>query len=152
MPRFPRWSTLALPLAIALVLTGAPGVLAQEEEFDRVAEATAAIRELPLEQEIVEIFLTQEELAERLPGEIAAEYPAEEAEADARAWAAFGLIPDGTDLARLYTDLLTEQVAGYYDPETDEMVVIGSEFGAVEEFTYSQEVGHALQDQRLGLG
>ena len=155
MLNLPRWSTLALPVALVLLLVGAPLTLAQaelEEDFDRVAEGTAAIRELPLAGEIVESFQTQAELAADLPAQIDEEYPVEEAEGDARAWAAFGLIPPGTDLRRLYTDLLAEQVAGYYDPETDEMVIVtGSGFDALAEYTYSHEVVHALQDQHLGL-
>jgi len=161
VPRSPRWSTTVAPAALALLLSGAAGGVAQaqgeapnEEQaaaFDRVAEETADLRELPIEEEIVEVFLSREELAERLPRDMEEDYPAAEAEADARAWAAFGLIPPGTDLRRLYTDLLAEQVAGFYDPETNEMFVIGGDFGPLEEFTYSHEVVHALQDQHLGL-
>ena len=161
MPRSPRWSKAAAPAALAVLLSGAAGVAAQGQDqapneaqaaaFDRVAEETATLRELPIDAEIVEVFLSREGLAERLPRDMEEDYPAAEAEADARAWAAFGLIPPGTDLRQLYTDLLAEQVAGFYDPETNEMFVIGGEFGALEEFTYSHEVVHALQDQHLGL-
>ncbi|MDP9363696.1 MAG: hypothetical protein M3Q10_05630 [Chloroflexota bacterium] len=161
MPRSPRWSKAVAPAALAVLLSGAAGVAAQGQDqapneaqaaaFDRVAEETAMLRELPIDAEIVEVFLSREGLAERLPRDMEEDYPAAEAEADSRAWAAFGLIPPGTDLRRLYTDLLAEQVAGFYDPETNEMFVIGGEFGALEEFTYSHEVVHALQDQHLGL-
>ena len=154
MPIRPRWSALAPALVVVLLVVGTPAVLAQEEAFDRIAAETAAARELPAPAEVVEIFITPEELKRRLPEMIAEEYPPAEAEAEGRAWAAFGLVPAGTDLGQLFVDLLGEQVAGFYDPETDEMYVIsaGDELGAVEEFTYSHEVVHALQDAHLGLG
>lgn len=163
MSGFPRWSMTAATMLVAALLAGGPAVAAraqeqtqapteeQEAAFDRVAAATAELRGLPIETEIDEVFLSREGLAERLPRDLAEDYPAAEAEGDARAWAAFGLIPEGTDLLTLYTDLLAEQVAGFYDPQTDEMVVVGGDFGALEELTYSHEVVHALQDQHLGL-
>lgn len=154
MPRFPRWVRFSLPLAVVVALAGGPAVAAQEEEFDRVAEAIAEVRQLPLEREIVEAFLTSDELRQRLPALLSEDYPAAEADADARALAAFGLAPPGTDLAALYLELYAEQTAGFYDPETDEMFVVGEddEFDAVAEFTYAHEAVHALQDQHLGLG
>lgn len=156
MPTISRWATLASAAVAAAVLAGMPGVVAQDDlaaDFDRVAAETAEVRQLPIKAEIVETFFTQEELRADLLTMVAEDYPPEEAAADARAWTAFGLIPEGTDLAAVYVDLLTEQVAGFYDPETDRMVVIGGgDFGALEEFTYAHEVVHALQDQHLGLG
>ena len=132
------------------------GVFAQETsdheaDFDRVAEETAALRELSLDAEIEERFFSNEELRQELLATIDEDYPPDEAAADSRALAAFGLIPEGTDLAALYVDFLTENVAGFYDSETNQMYLIGSEFGPLEEFAYSHEVVHALQDQHLGL-
>ena len=151
MPRCPRWLLLALPIAAFLALAGTPVGLAQEE-YDRWAEETAEIRELPLAAEIVESFLTRDELRERLPELVAEELSPAEAEAISRAWAAFGLLPPGSDFAQLYLGLLDEQVAGYYDPEEDEMVVVGDDdLDATDEFTYVHETVHALQDQHLGL-
>jgi hypothetical protein len=151
--RYPGWSLLVLVLVGGLVVGGAPGVLAQDQtDLDRIAAGTAAVRELPLKHEVVEKLLTQEELAKQVPEMIREDYPTDQAVADSRAWAAFGLVPEGTDLQALYGKLLAEEVAGYYDPETDEMYVIsGGTFGPLEEYTYSHEMVHALQDQDLGL-
>ena len=127
---------------------------ALEAEFDRIAAGTASLRELPPLAEIRERFQTPEELRLELPMQIAEDYPLAEAAAESRSWAALGLVPAGSDLIELFVDLLGDQVAGYYDPRTNEMVVIseGAEFGALEEFTYSHETVHALQDEHLGLG
>jgi len=154
-------SALAFTCAVAVVVAGLPAALAQdrvdpslEAAFDRIATRTAELRELPSLAEIDERFQTPEELRQELPAQIAEEYPPEEAAAEARSWARLGLVPPGSDLSQLFVDLLGDQVAGYYDPETNEMVVISSDqsFGPLQEFTYSHEVVHALQDEHLGLG
>ncbi len=156
MSRPRRRPALALLLALLLLLPVAVSTAAaqgQDAEFDRIAEETAALRGLPIETEIGEAFLTPAQLRDRLVRDLAEEYPADEVAADERALEAFGLIPAGTDLDALMLDLLGEQIAGFYDPETDEMYVISGdeELGAVEEFTYSHEVAHALQDQTFDL-
>jgi hypothetical protein len=148
-----RRSRLAAALGAALLLATPLAGAADEAQLDAIAGETAALRELPPLAEIDDIFISADELRARLPGLIAEDYPPEDAAADGRAYAALGLLPEGTDLLALYLDLLGEQVAGYFDPLTDEMVVLGedADLGPVEEFTYSHEVVHALQDARLGL-
>ena len=150
---FPRRSRLGPVLGAALVLATPIVAVAQEDQLDAIASETANLRELPALAEIDDVFITTDELKARLPGLIAEDYPPEEASADNRAYAALGLLPQGTDLLALYLELLGEQVAGYFDPLTDEMVVLGAggELDAVEEFTYAHETVHALQDAHLGL-
>ncbi|MDH4116247.1 MAG: hypothetical protein OEX04_02445 [Acidimicrobiia bacterium] len=65
-----------------------------------------------------------------------------------------GLLDDETDLMSLYTDVLGEQVAGFYDTDTLEMVVpMRSEgFSALERSTIVHELTHALADQHFGIG
>ena len=48
--------------------------------------------------------------------------PAELAGAQA-AYRLFGLIPDSLDLRRSMVDLLTEQVAGYFDPDSNALYI-----------------------------
>lgn len=151
----PRRSRLAAALGAALLLAMPLAGAADEAQLDAIAGETAELRELPPLAEIDDVFITSDELKARLPELIAEDYPPEEAAADDRAYAALGLLPEGTDLLARYLDLLGEQVAGYFDPITDEMVVLGGDgdldLGPVEEFTYAHETVHALQDAHLGL-
>ncbi|MGH7654717.1 MAG: hypothetical protein ACREN6_08645 [Gemmatimonadaceae bacterium] len=69
-----------------------------------------------------------------------------------------GLIPDTLNLRKFMLRLLTEQVAGYYDPETKVLYVVGTEGtgpGAVTPemiaVTITHELVHALQDQYFPL-
>jgi len=52
----------------------------------------------------------------------------------------------------MYIDLLSEQVAGFYDNETKEMVIVqGKGFQGPERLTYAHEYVHALQDQNYDI-
>ena len=64
------------------------------------------------------------------------------------------LIPDrDLDLFQLQVDLFSEQVAGYYDPDTKELVVVTDqgELGVSDKVTMAHEIVHALQDQHFDL-
>ncbi|MBC8504462.1 MAG: hypothetical protein ISR58_11180 [Anaerolineales bacterium] len=64
----------------------------------------------------------------------------------------FGLLDESFDIYSFHVDLLTEQIAGYYDQETKEMVLVaGGEFGGPERMTYAHEYIHALQDQNFDI-
>src|SRR3989449_11032364 len=51
--------------------------------------------------------------------------PPAELEGAQAAYRLFGLIPDSLDLRRTMIDLLTEQVAGYFDPDSNALYKIG---------------------------
>jgi len=96
--------------------------------------------------------LTADKLRERLIKDFLEENDEQEIEDDLRVLSTFGLIDVDFDLYNFYLDLLSEQVAGYYDDESKEMVVIqGQEFDGPERLTYAHEFTHVLQDQHFGL-
>ena len=67
------------------------------------------------------------------------------------AYKLFGLIPDTLNVRKLFVDLLTEQILGYYDPKTKVLYVVQ---GAPDDFvgvTIMHELVHALQDQYIDL-
>lgn len=76
---------------------------------------------------------------------------------------AFGLIPESLDLVKFFPDLLTSQVAGYYDPEAHYLALVqrdgetvSSELPAematkAEEAVLVHELTHAIQDQHFKL-
>jgi hypothetical protein len=65
-----------------------------------------------------------------------------------------GLVEPGTDLLGLYSDVLGEQVAGFYDTDTKELVVPvrTDEFSPLERSVIVHELTHALTDEHFGLG
>jgi hypothetical protein len=110
------------------------------------------LRGLPASGVVERDLLTPEQLRERVENDFLADYTEEEARLDNRLLALLGLIEPELDLHRLYVDLLTEQVAGFYDSQEEEMLVVcGTGFGGLEIFTYVHEYVHALQDQTFDL-
>src|SRR6185503_8994365 len=62
-----------------------------------------------------------------------------------------GLIPDTLDLRHFLLDLLTEQIVGYYDPETKVLYVVKEAPADMTGVTISHELVHALQDQYVNM-
>lgn len=120
------------------------------ELADLIAQAEA-VRGLEfLEQPSVTV-VTDAELAQRVRDQL--EEDLEDLPADQALYDLLGLIEDGTDLGALYADLYSEQVAGYYDGETGELVVPMAEdgFNVTQKITLVHELVHALTDQHFGF-
>ena len=70
-----------------------------------------------------------------------------------RALEVMGAVPPGTDLAQAFRDFSTSQVIGFYEPDEDVLVFIGTDrLRAFDKFTLTHELVHALEDQRFDLG
>lgn len=125
---------------------------------DQIARISALVqeqRELAYDEQPSPTFLDDDAIGARLAEEVREEYSAEDADIDQRTLAALGAVPAGTDLIQLQTDLLTSQVAGFYDPDTGELVVRGAAaddgLEPTAQATLAHELEHALADQALGL-
>jgi hypothetical protein len=64
---------------------------------------------------------------------------------------AFGLVDADIDLVEAMRTLLGAGVVGFYDPETDELVVRGTALTPYVRTTIAHELTHALDDQRFDL-
>lgn len=120
-------------------------VLAQMLEIEK---QVIALRGLQPNGEFSRALFSPEQLRERVINDFFQDYTPEEAREDALVLAAFGLVDPDFDFHTFYVDLLSEQVAGFYDNETKEMVVVQTDaFRGPERLTYAHEYTHALQDQ-----
>ena len=63
----------------------------------------------------------------------------------------FGLLPRDFDLGKLLVDLLREEIAGYYDPNTKTVNLLDWVPMEEQEPVLAHELTHALQDQSVGL-
>ena len=63
----------------------------------------------------------------------------------------FGFIPDTMRLRPTMIDLLTEQIAGYYDPDSNALYIPADIEPGQLRVVVSHELGHALQDQYVSL-
>jgi hypothetical protein len=67
------------------------------------------------------------------------------------AYRLFGLLPDTLQLRQLLLDLYTEQVAGYYDPDSATLFGVAGADPAQLRLVLAHEMVHALQGQYLPL-
>jgi hypothetical protein len=128
------------------------------------SEATAALR-ASIETNVVEIrgltplqpitptLLTSAELRQRTEADFEEETTPEESRQDAIVLSAFDFMDKDYDLHQALIDLQSEAVAGFYDPETAEFVVVSDddELNPNEQWTHAHEFMHALQDQYYPL-
>jgi hypothetical protein len=117
-------------------------------EINQIQTQVVEERGLQPEHPVGVVMLSPAELRNNVVNDFLADYTDEEASDDVLELSIIGLLPPGFDFRGLYTDLLSEGIAGYYDNETQEMFVVqGQGFQGYERLTYSHEYTHALQDQ-----
>ncbi len=67
------------------------------------------------------------------------------------AYKRFGMIPDTLNLQAFLTNLLEEQIVGYYDPGTKVLYVVEGAPKEMADITITHELVHSLQDQYISL-
>jgi hypothetical protein len=108
-------------------------------------------RQLPFLTPPVITVVSDVELEERVRAEIVAE--TEDFPADEALYKMLGLLAEEADFEQIVLDLYGEQVAGFYDGETGEIVVPAREdgFSVLQEATLVHEMVHALTDQHFSF-
>jgi hypothetical protein len=116
---------------------------------DAIAKEVARVRGLPLKRAIPNDVIDRDELRRRIIALADADKAKRQAIADGLALARWGMIPIATDYRALVIDLLTEQIAGYYDTDTKKLTISRNAGDDVEwaELVLAHEIEHALQDQ-----
>ena len=120
---------------------------------DAVAKEVSKVRGLPLKHPIPNDVVDKEQLRGRLLKMASDGKSAAETRAEGIALERWGMIPPGTDYAKLVIDLLTDQIAGYYDPETKKLTIntsVDSDPGWAQ-MVLAHELDHGLQDQTFDL-
>lgn len=94
---------------------------------------------------------TREQVRGYLSRKLAEELPPSEMVAVQRTYRAFGVVSDTVDLRRLMLDLYSEQVAGYYDPDSSALFVVRGADPLILKLIMAHELVHALQDEYTSL-
>jgi hypothetical protein len=94
---------------------------------------------------------TKEQVRSFLEKRFADEVSDDEIEGQQIMYSRLGLIPDTMKLKQFMLDLLTEQVAGFYDPKTKVLYIVDGAPPEQVGFVVSHELVHALQDQYTNL-
>jgi hypothetical protein len=142
-------SRLCVP---ASVPTGTPATGSLPPDLDAIAHDVEVARGHAFVTPPRAEAITDAEMDRRLAESFTAYYPKRQYERRTIAWRTLGVIGPQDDLYRAYRAFFRGQVVGFYDPETGELVYLGSgDLGFTERFTLAHELTHALDDQIFDL-
>ncbi len=114
--------------------------------LDKIEGQVRQVRKLNMEEAVPRHVYTPEELRAYVNDDMLEEFDEMESKQDLRRYALLGFFPKDMDLRKLYEDLYSEQIAGFYKTDEREMVVVGGENLTINErLTYAHEYVHALQ-------
>ena len=114
-----------------------------DEVLNDMSELTGWRLKTPLKKSI----RSRAEIREYILRQMDDEKDAKERYASQKSGEAFGLFPKNFDLDSFLVDLLTEQIAGLYDPKTHEFYIADWIAPDEQRMVMSHELTHALQDQ-----
>lgn len=120
---------------------------------DDIAGKVAKVRGLPLKRPIAKGVVDDDQLRARIVARMDEDTPPAERAREAAAAKRWGLVPMATDLDALLVDLLTEQIAGFYDPKERTLYIAShrSADPSWADMVMAHEIDHALQDQHFDL-
>lgn len=146
---------LKLDQAIA---TSAPQITQPvDRALPALIAATEDLRELKTINPVPVKFMTREQVRDLLQSKNSD--PARKARltSQGQMFKLLGLMPEDTDLEKLLLDVYSSQIAGFYDDETKDFLIVQAT-GAVsatlnvqDKITFVHEYVHALQDQHFDL-
>lgn len=121
-------------------------------QMDEIAAQVIAMRGLQPTGPVERKLLSVEEVRQRTLDEFKEDTTPEDWENDRHVLAALGLIQPDLDLYDLLLRLYSEGVAGFYDPDTKELVLVSAQGMSVyDQVTFAHEYNHALQDQNYDV-
>lgn len=123
------------------------------EILPHIEETMSKIRGLPLRRPVVYRPMARRSLRAFIAARIRSQYRGEELRDYQTALVRMRLLPDGINLPGMVSELLSEQVAAFYDLENHELRTFEklNLNRNVERMIVAHEVIHALQDQNFDL-
>jgi hypothetical protein len=118
---------------------------------DEVLKDMSEITGWKLKTPLKKTIRSREEIHAYVIHQMDDEKDAKERYASMRSAEAFGLIPKGFDLENFLVELLTEQIAGLYDPKAHEFYIADWIAPEDQRMVMSHELTHALEDQHFQI-
>jgi hypothetical protein len=160
MPARPRLLAVAAVAATAslvaftAVAVGKPDKKELEQllaDTDAIAAKVSTIRGLPLKNPIARGIMSREQIEARVLQRIGEDYTDEKLAGEERAAKRFGFLAADIDYKKTILALLTEQIAGFYDPAVKELYLADWIDVSTQRIVMAHEICHALQDQSFDL-
>ncbi|MBI4835115.1 MAG: hypothetical protein HY811_09900 [Planctomycetes bacterium] len=137
------------------------------EDVSKLERIVSRLRNMEFKDKVKIGFKNKKELKKKIVDDYQSEEWSKESANIQKALVKMGLIPSELDLNKFMVELLTEQIAGFYDPEAKELYLIEADEGEkmspealqiemlfgvpYTNFTGVHELTHALQDQNYNL-
>ncbi|SEF17707.1 hypothetical protein [Jiangella alba] len=122
-----------------------------ETQVAAIAQLVEEERGLPAGDDVDIEFVGLDEVQRRAVELTQEELDPERAAVDSRLLAALGAVEPGTDLAQAQLDALDAGVGGFYDPETQQLVIGSEEMDGLGALITAHELVHAQADAAMGL-
>jgi hypothetical protein len=119
-------------------------------EADRIAAKVSRLRGLAIRRPIKRGVMSKPQITKRLMARVQQEYAPDEIASEELAMKRLGLLPPDADYLKLVIDLLTDQIAGFYDPWEQELYIADWMMLGRDD-VMAHEIDHALQDQHFHL-
>jgi hypothetical protein len=137
----------APPAAASSAKDNAEFVAAADEVLQQMSEITGLKLRTPLKKTL----RNREEIRAYVVREMDEEKNPAERYAGAKSAEAFGLLPKGFDFDNFMVALLTEQIAGLYDPKAHEFYIADWIPLGDQRMVMAHELTHALEDQHFNI-
>src|SRR5262245_30863850 len=148
VPLFPAFSqTLSAPAPSAAHENSAEFTAAADEVLQQMSQITGLKLRTPLKKSL----RSRDEIRAYVIREMKEDKNQAERYAGQKSAEAFGLLPKDFDLDAFMVDLLTEQIAGLYDPKAHEFYVADWIPIADQRMVMAHELTHALEDQHFQI-
>ena len=127
----------------------------QNPEFlqaaDEVLVEMSKLLSLPILSPLKKSLRSRDEIRAYLLQKMKEDKDADKRYADQKSMEKFGLIPKDYPLEQVLVKVLTEQIAGLYDPNSKEFFIADWNTPADERMVMSHELTHALHDQHFHI-
>lgn len=118
---------------------------------EEILKSVSRLRGLEIKRPVKSGFKTHDEIERSVINDLDQSTKPEELEATTKALEKLGLIPKGFQLRDYFIKLLREQVAGFYEPKTQEFYLASWVPISEQKTVIAHELVHALQDQHFNL-
>jgi hypothetical protein len=146
--------TATPPVAVPAPALPQPGSTATADFIkaaDEVLAQMSKLLSLPIKEPLKKSLRSKQEIREYLIREEKEDRSDAQRHADTKALEAFGLIPKDFPLDSFMLDVLTDQVAGLYDPKSKEFYIADWIAADEQRAVMSHELTHALEDQSFHI-
>jgi len=132
-----------------------PPAAAQSQEFlqaaDEVLAQMSKLVSLPILSPLKKSMRSRDEIRTYLLQKMKEDKDADKRYADQKSMEKFGLLPKDYPLDQVLVKVLTEQIAGLYDPDSQEFFIADWISAEEQRSVMSHELTHALQDQHFHI-